>query len=82
MRESVVDWKEAGKLLCDGATFTDIAEHFGVSRQYIQAHYTQHKRGAKPKKLAYKGISDYLKLSGESVRSLSAKLFGGVSQTC
>lgn len=76
MRESVVDWKEAGKMLCDGATFSDIAEHFGVSRQYIQTHYTQHKRGAKIKNVAYKGINDYIKESGESIGSLGTKLFG------
>ena len=45
--ESTVDWKKAGEMLCEGCSFTEIARHFGVSRQRIQQYYTRGQKGAK-----------------------------------
>lgn len=43
MPEQKVDWKEAGKMLLEGFNYAEIADHFGVTRQWIQQYYTCNK---------------------------------------
>lgn len=45
MPKNIVDWKEAGAMLAEGKNFSEIAEHFGVSRQSISQYYTKGNKG-------------------------------------
>lgn len=77
MAESNVDWKEAGKMLAEGCNFAEIAEHFGVSRQYIQQYYTYGHKGRRRKKhpLLYPMFAKWLKSNHETLASIGRKLF-------
>ena len=78
MTEPRVDWKEAGRMLVEGSTFTDIATRFGVSRQHIQQHYTRGKKGRRPSgfgKIIYPALREWAVRQGKSYRSLEAVMF-------
>lgn len=59
-----VNWKEAGEMILNGASFAEIADRFGVSRQYIQMYYTKRKTGKRSynscEKVVYAGIANFM----------------------
>ena len=81
MPESIVDWKEAGKMLSEGCTFAEIAEHFGVSRQCIQQYYTRGSKSLPRNKhmIIYPAIRKWMKLHRESYYSLGRILYPDVN---
>ena len=81
MPESIVDWKEAGKMLAEGCTFTEIAEHFGVSRQCVQQYYTRGSKSLPRNKhmIIYPAIRKWMKQHRESYYSLGRELFPDVN---
>ena len=75
--QSRVDWKESGQMLSEGYTFTEIADHFGVSKQFIQQYYTQDKRGYHRKrknKVAYPAFEEWMKKSHATYASMARKM--------
>ena len=74
-----VDWMEAGRMLCEGYNFSEIAERFGVSRQCVQQHYNGNTRVGRNKvqKCVYPMLEQWLTTNRESYMSLGRKLFPG-----
>ena len=77
MKEKV-DWKVAGEMLVEGCTFTEIAEHFGVSKQFVQQYYTKNKKGfhrRRKYKMAYPKFEEWFSKHHETYASIGRKLF-------
>ena len=81
MQKPIVDWNEAGKMLVEGCTFTEIAEHFGVSRQCVHSHYTRGNKSLPRSKrmIIYPAVRNWMKLHRESYDSLGRQLYPGVN---
>ena len=73
-----VDWKKAGEMLVNGSNFSEIARHFGVTRQYIHAHYVG-KPGRKPreKSVLYPMLMEWLAMNNLSIHQFSDMLNDG-----
>ena len=80
MQESIVDWKEAGRMLAEGFNFKEIAEHFGVSRQCIHFHYTRGNKSMtrNKHKIIYPAIHDWMKSNRENYYTIGRQLYPGV----
>ena len=76
---NIVDWKEAGKMLVEGKNFTEIAEHFGVTRQCIQQYYAYGKRARRTKQygeaIVYPNLKDWFIKNRMSYRRFGAECF-------
>ena len=78
-RRKIVDWKEAGRMLVEGKNFTEIAEHFGVSRQCIQQYYAHGKMARRTKlyneSIVYPNLKDWFIKNRMSYRRFGAECF-------
>lgn len=74
-----VDWKKAGEMLVNGSNFSEIARHFGVTRQYIHAHYVHGKPGRKPreKSVLYPMLMEWLARNNLSIHQFPNMLNDG-----
>lgn len=75
-----VDWKEAGEMLLNGASFAEIADRFGVTRQCIHLYYTQHKNkgyrnSTSFRKVVFQGIADYMQEHHLSIKRFAMTVF-------
>ena len=68
-------------MLAEGCTFTEIAEHFGVSRQCVQQYYTRGSKSLPRNKhmIIYPAIRKWMKQHRESYYSLGRELFPDVN---
>lgn len=75
----IVDWEEAGRMLVEGKNFTEIAEHFGVTRQDIHQHYAYGKRTRRTKMyneaIVYPNLKDWFLKNKMSYRRFGAECF-------
>lgn len=76
MEEKKVDWKKAGKMLCEGYNFTQIADALGVSKQYISAYYAPRGRYKRITKTKYQGFDQYIKENQTNVKEIARELYG------
>ena len=74
-----VNWKEAGGMILNGASFAEIADKFGVSRQYVQMYYTRRKAGGRSyrscDKVVYAGIADFMRENHLSITRFARMVY-------
>lgn len=67
---------EAFRMRLEGSSYAEIAQKFGVSRQYIQQCIGLHPHKANFKKTKYKGINNWMDENEMTINSLRKKLYG------
>lgn len=74
-----VNWKEAGEMILNGASFAEIADKFGVSRQYVQMYYTKRKTGSSSyrscERIVYAGIADFMRENHLSIARFARMVY-------
>ena len=84
MRTSKVNWDEANQMVLDGYNFCEIAEKFGVTRQYIHAHYAGYYRGKGKKDVAsdivYPNLQAWFRANRMNFRKMAGILYGNKNQ--
>lgn len=74
-----MNWEEATRMLLKGHNFAAIADHFGVTRQYIQAHYMADHRGHRQNKaeqnIIFPGIRRWFVDNKQTYASVGRKIF-------
>ena len=83
MREGKVNWDEANQMVLDGYNFCEIAEKFGVTRQYVQAHYAGYYRRNGRKDLGaeivYPNLREWFRANRMNFRKMAKIIYGNES---
>ena len=79
MTENKVNWEEATRMLLKGHNFAAIADHFGVTLQYIQSHYMSDHRGHRQNKaeqnIIFPGIRQWFIDNKQTYAGVGRKIF-------